>query len=123
MQSRMMFILSAESFQQAYKRLQYMSQYTEYRKKQGEAIAVQTEKIKILNSDLQVQKIQKENLLATQKEVQATIEIEKKEQEALVAEVKTQEKKYRAEIKKKQEEERKIDKQIEKIISRRHCCI
>lgn len=116
MQSRMMFILSAESFQQAYKRLQYMSQYTEYRKKQGEAIAEQTEKIKVLNSDLQVQKIQKENLLATQREVQATIEIEKKEQEVMVAEVKSQEKKYRAEIKKKQEEERKIDKQIEKII-------
>ena len=37
-QSRIMFLLSAESFLQAYKRLQYMKQYANYRKEQGEEI-------------------------------------------------------------------------------------
>jgi murein hydrolase activator len=37
-QSRAMFILSSNSFLQAYKRVQYMKQYTNYRKLQGEEI-------------------------------------------------------------------------------------
>src|SRR5690606_31466593 len=35
-QSRVMFLLSSESFLQAYKRAQYMQQYASHRKKQGE---------------------------------------------------------------------------------------
>ena len=37
-ESRAMFILSSENFLQAYKRAQYMKQYTSYRKAQGEEI-------------------------------------------------------------------------------------
>lgn len=116
MQSRLLFILSADSFHQAYKRFQYMTQYTEYRKEQGEEIVVQTEMIKGLNDNLKIQKIEKQNLIAAQKEEQVKIEIEKKEQELLAKEVTAEKKKYTAQIKKKQDEERKIDKQIEKII-------
>ena len=39
-QSRAMFLLSSESFLQAYKRAQYMKQYTGYRKMQGDEIKV-----------------------------------------------------------------------------------
>jgi septal ring factor EnvC (AmiA/AmiB activator) len=116
MQSRLLFILSADNFHQAYKRFQYMTQYTEFRKKQGVEIAVQAEKIKALNNDLKIQKIEKQNLLAEQQEEQVTIAIEKKQQEFLAKEVTAEKKKYTAQIKKKQDEERKIDKQIEKII-------
>lgn len=115
-QSRLMFLLSADNFHQAYKRFQYMSQYTDFRKKQGEEIAIQTKKIEKLNNNLKVQKIEKQNLLSEQKAEQTLIESEKKEQEVLLSQVKSQEKKYTADIRKKQEEERKIDKQIEKII-------
>ena len=34
-QSRLMFILSSENFLQAYKRLQYMKQYSQFRRAQG----------------------------------------------------------------------------------------
>ena len=37
-QNRLMFLLSSETFFQAFKRIQYMKQYTHYRKKQGEEI-------------------------------------------------------------------------------------
>ncbi len=115
-QSRTMFILSSENFHQAYKRLMYMKQYREFRKKQGLDIEEKTKKIKTLNDDLKVQKIQKENLLAEQREEQTIIEAEKKEQERLIAVVKSQEKKYISEIEQKQKEEQKLDKQIEKLI-------
>ena len=44
-QSRILFLLSSTSFTQAYKRTQYMNQYAAFRKKQGEEIGVQTERI------------------------------------------------------------------------------
>lgn len=115
-QSRLMFLLSSKNFNQALKRLKYMNQYTDYRQKQGEKIAIQVDKIRTLNSTLTVQKIKKENLLATQKEAQILIEIEKEEQQALVITVQSKEKEYIAEIQEKEKEEEKIQQQIEKII-------
>ena len=41
-QNRIMFLLSSENFLQAYKRLQYINQYTKHRKKQGESIKKKT---------------------------------------------------------------------------------
>ena len=116
MQSRLMFILSADNFHQAYKRYQYMTQYTDFRKEQGVEISVQTKKIKVFNGDLKIQKIEKQNLLAEQQEEQAKIAVEKKQHEFLAKEVTAEKKKYTIQIKKKQDEERKIDKQIAKII-------
>ena len=55
-QSRLMFLLSSESFLQAYKRVQYMKQYTSYRKKQGLAIAARTQELQKLNTTYSKQK-------------------------------------------------------------------
>ena len=41
-QSRIMFLLSSNDFKQAYKRLQYIKQYSDYQKKQGEIIKIKT---------------------------------------------------------------------------------
>jgi len=44
-QSRAMFLLSSENFLQAYKRAQYMKQYTSYRKMQSEEIKSKTDSL------------------------------------------------------------------------------
>jgi len=44
-QNRLLFLMSSTSFFQAFKRLQYMKQYTQFRKKQGEEIAARTEEL------------------------------------------------------------------------------
>ena len=51
-QSRLMFLLSSQNFYQAYKRLEYLKQYTSFRKKQGEEIVLQSTEVKILNDSL-----------------------------------------------------------------------
>ncbi|CAN0594218.1 unnamed protein product, partial [Ectocarpus sp. 12 AP-2014] len=51
-QNRLMFLLSSESFFQAFKRLQYMKQYTDYRKEQGAEILAKTDELSRLNADL-----------------------------------------------------------------------
>jgi formylmethanofuran dehydrogenase subunit D len=54
-QSRAMFILSSNSFLQAYKRAQYMKQYTNYRKMQGDEIKSKSDQLTVHNEKLGVQ--------------------------------------------------------------------
>jgi len=115
-QSRMMFILSSNSFLQAYKRTQYMKQYAGYRKNQGEEIMQKNIELEEKNKALALQKQEKEKLIAEQEKEKTALEQEKKEQEKLVNSIKKDQKKITAEIKKKQNETREIDKKIERLI-------
>ncbi|WGH74509.1 hypothetical protein P8625_10410 [Tenacibaculum tangerinum] len=91
-QSKTMFLLSSESFYQAYKRLKYMQQYKEYRKKQGEEIMTKTTLVKKLNDSLIAQKRSKETLLSDEKNHKKEIEGDKKDQEKLLSKIKKEEK-------------------------------
>lgn len=114
-QSRAMFILSSENFLQAYKRIQYMKQYADFRKEQGEEVQKKSDLLAEKNKDLQKQKAEKDKLLQeTQKEL-ANLEKERKAQDAIMAIINKNKKKYTADINKKQQEVTQIDKQIEKI--------
>ena len=61
-QSRAMFLLSSENFLQAYKRAQYMKQYTSYRKMQGEEIKDKAAQLALFNDKLSVQKTAKQKM-------------------------------------------------------------
>ena len=115
-QSKTMFLLSSQNFHQAYKRLQYMKQYTSFRKKQGEEIVIQTEKVQHLNDSLLYQKRVKDTLILSEKEQKGKIEIDKKSQEKLVSTIKKKERKYKKDLQKKIREERRINAKIDKII-------
>lgn len=115
-ENRLLFLLSAKDFTQAYNRLKYMKQYTSYRQRQGVEIAKQTQTLKILNDTLLFQKQSKDTLiLQTQKE-QDSIKIEKQAQKKLITKIKRKEKKYVTTIRKKQKKERALNKKIEKLI-------
>jgi septal ring factor EnvC (AmiA/AmiB activator) len=115
--SRLMFVLSSENFLQAYKRLDYIKQYADYRARQGEEIKVETIKLKNLNDYLIQTRAEKEMLLVINQREKDSIAKEKVSREAMVREVKQKEKKYVAEINKKQREEKEIDRKIEKLIA------
>jgi septal ring factor EnvC (AmiA/AmiB activator) len=115
-QSRAMFMLSSENFLQAYKRLQYMKQYSSYRKMQGVEIKDKTEKLADFNLKLNGQKTEKVKLLAEQEQQRQDLQKEKIEQEKIANSLKKSKKQITAEIKKKQQEARKIDAQIQKMI-------
>jgi septal ring factor EnvC (AmiA/AmiB activator) len=115
-QSRTMFLLSSQNFYQAYKRLEYMKQYTQFRKKQGEEILVQTNFIEKKNDSLVVQKKNKEKLVLAEKNQKKEIEADKKKQEELLSIIKKKEGKYRREIEKNVKEDKRIAAQIDKII-------
>ena len=115
-QSKVMFLLSSADFQQAYKRLQYIKQYADYQKKQGEEIKQQTQKLQELNTNLSMQKQDKQKLIAENKISKNELENELKLQETLVSNLRKELNKYSSQIKNKQKEVDKIDKEIEKII-------
>lgn len=115
-QNRILFLLSSESFKQAYKRVQYMKQYAKYRKKQG--IEIQEKKIKIeeLNEVLSAQKESKKQLITDNKKAQEQLKTDRVAQKSLVAEIQKNQKKYARQIRAQQKKARAIDRQIEKLI-------
>lgn len=115
-QSRLMFLLSAENFQQAYKRLQYIKQYSNYRKQQGEEIKATSVNLRALTDSLQIKEDEKQLLIALHLSEQQSVIQEKNEQENLVVKVKAKEKKYIAQINDKQKEDRKLDRKIKRLI-------
>lgn len=114
--SRAMFLLSSEDFSQAYKRFQYMKQYNSYRKMQGEEIKRKTTELEDYNAKLSGQKTEKEKLLAEQEKQRQELVKEKLDQEKIANSLKKDKKQIAAEIKKKQQEAKKIDAQIQKLI-------
>jgi len=114
--SRLMFLLSSESFSQGYKRFQYMKQYTSFRKKQGEDINIKTEELQTLTDTLKKKKELKQELLSEKKKEQTVVEREKKNQESLLGQVKKKESKYKKQIRQFQRDEARINAQIDKAI-------
>ena len=115
-QSKTMFLLSSQNFYQAYKRLEYMKQYTQFRKKQGEEILVQADFVKKLNDSLYYQKSVKDTLILSEENEKKEIESDQKNQEKLISKIKKKEGKYKREIQKKAKEERQITAKIDRLI-------
>ncbi|HLV69510.1 MAG TPA: hypothetical protein VKY34_02300, partial [Xanthomarina sp.] len=115
-QSRIMFLLSSSNFQQAYKRVQYINQYAEYQKEQGEAIKIKTAQLQDTNKDLLRQKTDKQKLIDENRVAQRELETELKQQQSLMASINKNLNNYTSQIREKQREADKIDREIEKII-------
>ncbi len=115
-QSKVMFLLSSNNFQQAYKRLQYIKQFADYQKKQGQEIKERTLKLQETNTNLLSQKKEKQKLIDENKKAQKDLEKELDQQEDLMKSVKKSVNRYASQIKVKQREARRIDQEINKII-------
>ena len=115
-QSRMMFLFSSESFLQAYKRSQYLNQYTSFRKKQGELIVEKTKTLQELNTDLVAQKLKKEELVKENKTAQQQYKKEQSSQQQLIKALKKKERSFVSQIKKKQKKAAAINKEIQRLI-------
>lgn len=115
-QNRLMFLLSSESFFQAFKRLQYMKQYTDYRKEQGAQIIAKTDELSRLNADLNEERKVKEILLVQNKKAKDQLFAEIQTQKSLLGTIRKNESKYASAIETKKREARRIDEQIEELI-------
>jgi len=113
---RWMFIFSAKDFNQAYQRLKYFQQYSDYRKTQAELI-VKTQKE--LNTNLAELENQKEEQLALLKEKEKErklLEQEKQQQNETYSALSQREKSLMADLRAKEKEAARLQNAIEEII-------
>lgn len=114
--SDLIFILSSNSFKQAYKRALYMKQYTDYRKVQAKKIKEKKQLLEVLNDTLKAKKAKKEVLIAKKLEETKSIDAELEKQKDLLKKVKKKERQYIARIKKKQKQERLFERKLQNLI-------
>jgi len=115
-QNRLLFLLSSNDFFQAFKRLQYLKQYTEFRKQQGEAIQTKTLELTELNKGLVEQRKIKDQLLVDNRQVKGQLSKEIASQKDLLRTIRANEDKYTQAIQNKRKEARRIDQEIERLI-------
>ena len=117
------FIFSSKSFNQAYKRLKYLKQYTQHRKIQAEIIIRIEEELKKEIADLENQKINlqkdKENkkaLIGSKKIEVKELEVQKTDKKTLIKKLKKSESRFKKELQKQQLAAKELDEKIRKII-------
>lgn len=115
--NRLMFILAAEDFNQAYKRMRYFQQYSSYRKSQAIRIKAADEKLHNHISLLENQKTQKELLLGEKELEKNKLAKEKEQKSQSVAQLKKKEKELLNTLKKQEKAARRLQEAIEKIIA------
>ncbi len=116
--NRLLFLFSAENFNDAFYRMRYMKRYAEFRKKQA-IIIEETQKNLIGKiTNLEEKKISKQKLLETENTQKETLNLERKEQNEVFSKLQTEEKKLLSDLKKKQKNANKLNKAIEDIIKR-----
>ncbi|MBT8265557.1 MAG: peptidoglycan DD-metalloendopeptidase family protein [Bacteroidia bacterium] len=115
-QSKVMFLLASNNFQQAYKRLQYIKQFADYQKKQSQIIREQTLELQELNKNLILLKEGKQQLINDNRLAKNELDKELQEQKKLISSIKSNLNAYHSQIKEKQREAERIDKEILKLI-------
>lgn len=115
-QNRIMFLLSSDNFQQAYKRLQYMKQFAAHREQQGTEITVQTEELQKLNKTLIEQRKDKEQLLVQNRKTLDKLNKDRATEKELIASIRKEEGQYKQELERKQDKISEIDQLIQKLI-------
>ena len=120
---RLAFIFSAHSFHQAYKRIKYFQQYSQFRQRQVKLIEVkeaelETELLSLKQSKamLLMEKNKKTKALGDTQSEKKQLDSEKEEQQSLVNELSKKEKQLKKELKTKEQQAKVLDAQIRKII-------
>ncbi len=115
--NQLLFILSAQDFNQAYKRFIYLKQYADYRRKQAEKIVAYKQAISEKLLDFNKQKDDKQQLLVSKVKQTKIIEKQKKQQKGVYTELHQKEK----DLGKKLESQRRVgvrlQQEIERVIS------
>jgi septal ring factor EnvC (AmiA/AmiB activator) len=114
---KIMYVFASTDFNQAYKRLRYLQQYSEFRKKQTEDIKRLESVLMKKNAELLAEKSDKEALLNTENKERSTLAEEKNEQQQVYASLQSREEELKKEIKEKQKERQQMQLAIERIIA------
>lgn len=115
--SRLVFIFAAGDFNQAYMRLKYFQQYSQFRKQQAEEIMKAQTLLIAKIEELKEKRHQKNVLLGSEEEEKGNLNKEKQDQEVVLTELQKKEKDLKAELEKKKRDAESLQLQIKKLIA------
>ncbi len=114
--TKLMFVFSADSFNQGFKRMQYLRQLSKYRERQHDKIVETQDSLNGKKTKLQSVQQDKRQLLTSQQREKKQLDKEKKEQVHMLNNLTSREKRLRADLKEKARQEQKLADKIEDII-------
>jgi septal ring factor EnvC (AmiA/AmiB activator) len=115
--AQLMFILSAENFNQSYRRLRYIQEYSNYQKAQVKEIEKLTAKLEEKAIELQRNKASKETVLTQHRQETVKLSEDEKQEKTLLNSLNKQEKRLKDDLRKQQKQEAELNKKIEKAIA------
>jgi murein hydrolase activator len=115
--NQLLFLLSAQDFNQAYKRFIYLRQYADYRRKQAERITEFKNSIGNQLLTFNKQKAEKQNLLLSKVNQTKIIEQQKSQQNDVYSELQQKEKELRKKLEGQIKAEAKLQQEIERVIA------
>ena len=114
--NQLIYVLSAKDFNEAYRRMKYFQQYSDYRKKQVTEIQIKqvelNEAIELLNA----QRAENEQLLVEQRNENAKLQAVKKELEEEANKFRARQRQLTAQLQEQQQRERRIQNEINRLI-------
>lgn len=114
--NKLMFVFAAQNFNQAYKRLKYLQQFSEYRQRQAKYIEEAQRKLELKMKELESNKEVKSDLLQEEQQEKVILGKEKSQKESMAKQLGAKEQKLKNQITAKQKASKKLDQQIQDII-------
>lgn len=116
-EEKLMFIFSAKSLAQTYRRMRYVREYATYQRLQGEEVLKKQEQVNRKKTELQQVKAVKEGLLKEREEEKVKLEAQEKEQKLLVANLKKKQRGLQNELNKQRREANQLNARIDRLIA------
>ena len=116
-EEKLMFIFSAESLTQTYRRLRYVREYATYQRLQGEEVLKKQEQVNRKKTELRQVKAAKEGLLKEREAEKAKLEAQEKEKRALLADLQKKQRGIQNELAKKRREATQLNNRIDRLIA------
>ncbi|MBQ6652557.1 MAG: peptidoglycan DD-metalloendopeptidase family protein, partial [Prevotella sp.] len=116
-QDQLMFIFSAKSFTQMYRRLRFVREYAAYQRAQGEQVKAKQEQVNAKRNELSVVKGEKNTLLSQGKRERAALEGQQTEQRSMVNSLKKEQKSIQQIIAQQRKEDAALNAQIDRLVA------
>lgn len=116
-EEKLMFIFSAKTLAQTYRRLRYVREYATYQRLQGEEVLKKQTQVNQKKTELKQVRIAKADLLKEREAEKVKLEKEEKEKRTLVASLRKKQRGLQNEIAKKRKEANRLNARIDRLIA------
>lgn len=116
-EEKLMFIFSAQSLAQTYRRMRYVREYATYQRLQGEEILKKQEQVNKKKQELKQVRTAKEGLLKEREAEKSKLESQEKEKRTLLASLQKKQQSLQKELAKKRREAGQLNARIDRLIA------